>query len=325
MHVTYRLVSSKSLDVDAALHTARQFSWAVSWGGFGREVASAIAWDGVGGIFVAGNFTSPSLTLGSTVLTNSGSGTSDIYVASLEAATGSIVSAYDFGGALNESISALSVHAAAGVASVLMSGHFRSPSLEIGNAMLVNNQSRSSNMMDAFASRLLLTPLTAAPSQAPTRLPTRLPSQSPTVVPTSSPTTVPTRGPSANPSRVPTRVPSALPSRVPTGVPTRLPTTAPPTRLPTRIPTTLPTTASPTIRPTQMPVTTVRPRSEKIDLQVPALLTDLCDIFTSLWGHDRLPLAILRMPLVSNLPPPPLCNQQGWVPWFNSAFFLNHI
>jgi hypothetical protein len=194
-----------------------------------------------------------------------------------------------------------------------MSGHFRSPSLEIGNAMLVNNQSRSSNMMDAFASRLLLTPLTAAPSQAPTRLPTRLPSQSPTVVPTSGPTTIPTRGPSANPSRVPTRVPSALPSRVPTGVPTRLPTTAPPTRRPTRIPTTLPTTASPTIRPTQMPVTTVGARTEKLDT-FPALLTDLRDICTSLWGYDRLPLAILRMPLVSNLPPPPLCHQHGWVP-----------
>jgi hypothetical protein len=200
---------------------AWQFSWAVGWGGFGREVVSAIAWDGVKGILVAGNFTSPTVTIGSTTLTNSAQGTSDMFLASLDSATGTLFSADQYGGAMNDSINAMSVYTSAGVSSVHLAGYFRSPSVEIGSAV-VQNIHGSGNGMDAFAARVLMSPVTSSPTRAPTAVTSR-----------------------------PTRVPSARPSRVPSSVPTRQPTLEP-TQLPSWAPTGHPT-PHPTQEPTQLP------------------------------------------------------------------------
>jgi hypothetical protein len=110
---------------------------------------------------------------------------------------------------MNDSINAMSVYTSAGVTSVHLAGYFRSPSVEIGNA-IVQNIHGASNLMDAFAARVLMAPPTTSPTRAPTA-PTRVPTNRPTVVgATPAPTTQPTLAPTPRPTAGPTKSPSTV-------------------------------------------------------------------------------------------------------------------
>ncbi|MEI6575196.1 MAG: hypothetical protein WCO63_03365 [Bacteroidota bacterium] len=57
--------------------------WARSIGGSGNEIGNYVLSDLYGDVFLAGQFSSPSITMGATTLTNSGTGTSDFFIAKL--------------------------------------------------------------------------------------------------------------------------------------------------------------------------------------------------------------------------------------------------
>jgi len=65
--------------------------WAIDQGSTGNEAGNSIAVDGIGNVYVTGNFASPSIVLGSTTLTNDiNNSTNDIFVEKLLGSSGMV-------------------------------------------------------------------------------------------------------------------------------------------------------------------------------------------------------------------------------------------
>ena len=109
--------------------------WAKSFGGATHDVGNSVAVDPVGNVFVAGYFASSSITIGSNVLLNKGSGSSDIFIAKYSS-TGTLLWAKSVGGAAFDYINSLAVD---NTGNAIIGGYFKSSSMDFGNGVSLNN------------------------------------------------------------------------------------------------------------------------------------------------------------------------------------------
>lgn len=110
---SFTLTSSGGQDIYVAkFNSSGTVLWAVRNGGVGDESGTAVAVDANNNVYVAGNFSSTSITWGTTVLANSGASaaTSDIFMVRLLAANGSVSWARKAGGAGTDGVSAMEVN-----------------------------------------------------------------------------------------------------------------------------------------------------------------------------------------------------------------------
>jgi hypothetical protein len=111
--------------------------WALAIGGAAAEVAYDVEVTSSGtGVIVAGTFTSDTLTVGDTTLTNAGAGEADTFIAELAADTGAVTWAARLGGAGSDVAYDVAVDASDG--SIYLAGAFSSPYLTLGGTTLVN-------------------------------------------------------------------------------------------------------------------------------------------------------------------------------------------
>jgi hypothetical protein len=111
------------------------WGWAKSASGSYDETAYSVAADGQGNVFIAGYFSSSTITFGTTVLTNHGE--ENIFIAKYNA-NGDVVWAESFGGTYYDD--ALSVSADAS-GNAYLSGYFGSSSVTFGTTTLTSNGS----------------------------------------------------------------------------------------------------------------------------------------------------------------------------------------
>jgi hypothetical protein len=111
--------------------------WAESFGGAGDEVGNAIAVDDQGNAFLAGQFTSPSIIIGSTTLTNDNAPNNDLFLAKYNP-NGDVLWAFRSGGSDSDYLLSL---ASDGAGNMYGAGYFKSTSMTIGSTALVNEGS----------------------------------------------------------------------------------------------------------------------------------------------------------------------------------------
>ncbi|HYE76954.1 MAG TPA: T9SS type A sorting domain-containing protein, partial [bacterium] len=122
----------------ARLSPAGVWQWGVRAGGTNDDQGDALAFDGSGQIYVTGRFSSPTITLGTTSLTNvTGAPSSDIYVARLDTA-GGWQWAVQTGGGGSEHGAAL---VAAGPDNLYVTGNFTAPAT-FGSIVLPTHMGR---------------------------------------------------------------------------------------------------------------------------------------------------------------------------------------
>jgi hypothetical protein len=111
--------------------------WAKSAGGAGDDGASSVAMDNSGNIYVAGGFTSPTITFGSTTLTIVGTG--DIFLVKYDA-NGNVLWAKNAGGIINNSNynNAATSVAIDASGNSYVAGYFSSPTITFGSTTLTN-------------------------------------------------------------------------------------------------------------------------------------------------------------------------------------------
>jgi hypothetical protein len=143
---TRLLNTSGGTDVFVAkLSPAGVWQWATSArGGRDEDLSVGIALDGSGSATVAGNFNSPTLSFGTTTLTNAGT-SNDIFVAKLSP-TGTWQWATRVGAVLDDNCSSVTVDASGN--SVVI-GRFQSPAITFGITTLTN-----ANGADGFVAKL---------------------------------------------------------------------------------------------------------------------------------------------------------------------------
>jgi len=119
----------------SSLYSQTGFIESVGYGNNLDEMIWASASDADGNMYLTGAFSSTSLTLGTITLTNSGSGTSDAFIAKFDA-TGTIAWAHSYGTA-NADEARQVVPDDSG--NVYFSGYFNAASITIGGFTLTNN------------------------------------------------------------------------------------------------------------------------------------------------------------------------------------------
>jgi hypothetical protein len=124
------------------LTSAGAVSFAVTVGGTGTDVGNQVFADTSGLPYSCGHFTSASVSVVSTALTNTASGTYDIYVAKFTAA-GAVTWAKSFGGSLHDTCTGLAVD-------TYIAGYFASTSSTFGTTTLTN----TNTYQDAYIAKL---------------------------------------------------------------------------------------------------------------------------------------------------------------------------
>jgi hypothetical protein len=109
--------------------------WAKNAGGTGTDKAIDVGINNAGEIVLAGWFYSPSITIGTFNLTNSGTGTADIFIAKYTS-SGSVTWARKAGGTDTDEPTSLSID---GSGNVYLTGWFSSNNIQFGGLGLVNN------------------------------------------------------------------------------------------------------------------------------------------------------------------------------------------
>ena len=107
--------------------------WAKSFGGMNYDEATSVAVDASENIYITGRFSSPTLTFGSTTLTNVGS--SDIFVVKYDA-NGNVIWAKSAGGTSNDKAYSVAVDVSG---NSYLTGFFWSTTLNFGTTTLTNS------------------------------------------------------------------------------------------------------------------------------------------------------------------------------------------
>ena len=107
--------------------------WAKSAGGGFTDISTSVATDGSGNVLVTGNFDSPTLTFGTTTLTNINSLT-DMFIVKYDAA-GNVIWAKSMGGSDYDGSYSVATD---GNGNVLITGSFMSPNITFGTTTLNN-------------------------------------------------------------------------------------------------------------------------------------------------------------------------------------------
>ena len=118
------------------------WQWAKSEGGTSFETSDGVCTDAIGNVFMTGYFKSPTITFGTTTLTNAGS--NDIFIVKYDA-TGNVLWAKSVGGAYDERGQSVSTDASG---NVFMTGYFISPTISFGTTTLTNTY--ASNLYSDF-------------------------------------------------------------------------------------------------------------------------------------------------------------------------------
>jgi hypothetical protein len=109
--------------------------WAKSLGSTGNDRGLTITTDALGNVYIAGNYESPTLTFGTTTLTNlSTNGFNDLFIAKFDA-SGNLVWAKTAGNAGNESASSIKCDASG---NIYLAGSYESVSITFGTTTLTN-------------------------------------------------------------------------------------------------------------------------------------------------------------------------------------------
>ncbi len=121
------------------------WQWATGAGGSSYDTSTGVAVDGSGNVVVTGYFRSPTITFGTTTLTNANAGEYDLFVAKLTP-TGAWQWATGAGGSGWDSGSGVAVD---GSGNVVVTGYFDSPTITFGVTTLTNAGS-----FDLFVAKL---------------------------------------------------------------------------------------------------------------------------------------------------------------------------
>jgi hypothetical protein len=124
--------------------TAGNEIWARAAGGAGADYGFGIYKDSPGNLYITGTFGSPSVTFGSTILTQSGS--DDIFLAKYDN-NGNVLWAKKAGGSFSDGVYGISGDVNG---NIFLSGNFYSPAITFGSTTLVNSTSSS---FDAFIAK----------------------------------------------------------------------------------------------------------------------------------------------------------------------------
>ncbi len=119
--------------------------WAKSAGGNGNDDGQSVSTDTSGNVFVTGAFNSPTLTFGTTTLTNAGINSGDIFLVKFST-SGNVLWAKSVGGAANDLGYSTSPDISG---NVLITGAFNSPSITFGTTTL-NNSDNTGSTTDIF-------------------------------------------------------------------------------------------------------------------------------------------------------------------------------
>ncbi|MEI6488974.1 MAG: T9SS type A sorting domain-containing protein [Bacteroidota bacterium] len=114
--------------------------WAKSAGGTYYDNASSIAVDAAGNATITGSLASPTVTFGTTTLTNNGIGTSDIFIAKYDT-NGNALWAKSAGGTDEDLGSGVAIDA---TGNTYITGRFQSPAITFGTTTLSKNGSNIS-------------------------------------------------------------------------------------------------------------------------------------------------------------------------------------
>lgn len=116
--------------------------WAKTFGGVDGDAATGITVDASGNVLVTGWFTSASITMGSTVLTNSGTASSDFFIAALDA-SGNVLWAKSAGSTGNDRGQGICTD---GSGNIFATGWYTSPTINFGTGTLTNSGSSSNEI-----------------------------------------------------------------------------------------------------------------------------------------------------------------------------------
>ncbi|MFA5782131.1 MAG: SBBP repeat-containing protein, partial [Bacteroidales bacterium] len=131
------LTNAGGIDIFLAKYDANgNVLWAKSAGGVDYDDAYSVAADASGNIYVAGVFSSPTLSFGSTTLTNAGG--YDIFLTKYDAG-GNVLWAKSAGGTGNDLAYSVAVDTSG---NIYVAGYFRSPTIAFGITTLTNAGSR---------------------------------------------------------------------------------------------------------------------------------------------------------------------------------------
>jgi len=114
--------------------TSGNVLWAKGAGGTDSDVGYGITTDATGNVLATGYFMSPSITFGTTALSLSSAGSSDIFIVKYDA-SGNVLWAKSTGGTDQDFGQSLTINASG---NVLLAGYFRSSSITFGSTTLTN-------------------------------------------------------------------------------------------------------------------------------------------------------------------------------------------
>ena len=128
-------------------NTSGNVVWARSIGGSGDDKSFTVTTCANGYIYITGSFSSPTITFGTTTLTNTGpSYTMDIFLVKYDS-TGSVVWAKSAGGVLDDNATSVTTDVSG---NNYITGYFRSPTITFGTTLFTNSDTGIYNTSDIF-------------------------------------------------------------------------------------------------------------------------------------------------------------------------------
>ncbi len=116
--------------------------WAKTFGGADGDQGNSVAVDTSGNVILTGWFTSPTITFGSTVLTNAGTTSSDLFIAKFNP-SGNLIWAKSAGGSINDRGYSVSTDANS---NIFVTGWYSSPTINFGTGVLTNAGSATNDI-----------------------------------------------------------------------------------------------------------------------------------------------------------------------------------